>query len=453
MNIDRGRRTDTATGRGYALGFGLFLLLNAILFLRPTEVIASLSGVQLFEGVILSCFAVSFPAVFNQLRPQRLKGAPITCCVLGLLVAVAFSHLSHLRPREAFTESFSFFKIVVYYLLFVGLVNTPQRLRWFLLWLLACLAVVSALALLQYYEVIDNPTPAVIQDWSKDEATGDAIRVSRLQAAGIFGNPNDLARMEVIGLALAVYLFFQRRSLILAPISLALVGLFGYTLTLTQSRGGFMALAVTMLALVGSAVRGRKALILSALVLAVMFALFAGRQTDLAVDAGTGQQRIRLWAEGLAALKTAPLFGIGKGEYSGIGGGLGAHNAFVESFVELGLCGGIAFLSAFYLALRYCFRLGAAPAQMPDPNLRRVRPVLFAIGAGYAVGLMSSSRNYAMPTYTLLALACVYQRLAGVYAPRLAARLNGQLAVRLIAISLIFLVAIYLFVRITAKWQ
>src|SRR5262245_49549669 len=128
MTNDHGRRPTTAIGGGYALGFGLFLLLNAALFLRPTEIIASLAGVQLFEALIITCFAVSFPAVFNQLRPARLKASPITCCVLGLLVAAALSHLSHMRLGQAFTESYSFFKIVVYYLLFVGLVNTPQRL-------------------------------------------------------------------------------------------------------------------------------------------------------------------------------------------------------------------------------------------------------------------------------------------------------------------------------------
>ena len=47
---------------------------------------------------------MSFPAVFKQLWPQRLKASVITCCVLGMLAAAGFSHLSHLRMREAFTE-------------------------------------------------------------------------------------------------------------------------------------------------------------------------------------------------------------------------------------------------------------------------------------------------------------------------------------------------------------
>src|SRR5262249_54291866 len=146
-----------------------------------------------------------------------------------------------------------------------------------------------------------NSSPAVVGDWGVDAATGDAVRINRLQAAGIFGNPNDLARMEVIGIALSLYLFFHYRSLIVAPISLALLGLFGHTLILTPSRGGFMTLGATAVALVGTTMRGWKALVLGACALAVMFAVFAGRQTDLAVDEGTGQQRVKLWSEGLEA--------------------------------------------------------------------------------------------------------------------------------------------------------
>src|SRR5438067_9262583 len=107
MTNDRGRRLGTSIRAGYALGFGLFLLLNAALFLRPTELIESLKGVQLFEALIISCFVVSFPTVFNQLWPGRLKAAPITCCVVGLLVAVGMSHLSHLRMGDTINESYS----------------------------------------------------------------------------------------------------------------------------------------------------------------------------------------------------------------------------------------------------------------------------------------------------------------------------------------------------------
>ena len=41
------------------------------------------------------------------------------------------------------------------------------------------------------------------------------------------------------------------------------------------------------------------------------------------------------------------------------------------------------------------------------------RPYVLAIVGGYAGGLMSLSKTYTIPTYTVLGLATVYQRLAG----------------------------------------
>jgi putative inorganic carbon (hco3(-)) transporter len=437
-----------------AVGFGLFLLVNAALFLRPAEIIPELQGAPIFEALILGCLAVSLPAVLNELKSRRLAAAPITCCVLGLLAAVALSHLSQMRLRDAFESSFTFFKIVVYYLLLVGLVNSPARLKWFLLSLLGCIAIVSTLALLEHHGVIDNPSLVTARESSIDVTTGEPTTIERIGAAGIFGNPNDLARILVIGLALAVYLVVQSRSpLTLVPVAAVLVVLFGYTLSLTHSRGGFIDLAVTTLVLVIGMFRGRKALVLSVIAVLVMFVVFAGRQTDLTVADGTGQQRIRLWSEGLEAFRTAPLFGIGMGEYSSIGGGLSAHNAFVQAFVELGLLGGTLLLGAYYLAVRYTSGLRVQPVSPAATHLRRAGPFILAITTGYAAGLLSSSRVYVMPTYMILGLACVHQRLSSPFVQQVSRRLDTRLVRDLICLAVCSLIAIYLFVRLTARWQ
>src|SRR5262245_56901336 len=107
MKLENRDQTATRARPGYALGFGLFLLVNATLFLRPAEVIPSLQGAPVFEALIITCFAVSFPAVLNELKSLRLLAAPITCCVLGLLVAVTLSLLSHGRLGDALDSSFA----------------------------------------------------------------------------------------------------------------------------------------------------------------------------------------------------------------------------------------------------------------------------------------------------------------------------------------------------------
>src|SRR5690349_13125108 len=92
----------------YGLGFALFVVLNAILFVRPGDIIPALLGWDLYFACILACLACSFPVLFEQLAPQSLERRPITVCVLGLLLAVALSHLSHARLDAAFDESWTF---------------------------------------------------------------------------------------------------------------------------------------------------------------------------------------------------------------------------------------------------------------------------------------------------------------------------------------------------------
>src|SRR4051812_17260824 len=83
-----------AASAGSVLGFALFVLVNATLFVRPTELLEGLDGWPIYNVLILGCFAVSWPAVLQQLAPGSLAGRPITVCVFGLLAAVVVSHLS-----------------------------------------------------------------------------------------------------------------------------------------------------------------------------------------------------------------------------------------------------------------------------------------------------------------------------------------------------------------------
>ena len=116
------------------------------------------------------------------------------------------------------------------------------------------------------------------------------------------------------------------------------------------------------------------------------------------------------------------------------------------------MLGGPMFLGAFYVAMRYT-RRPAVAAKAAGSDLRLLYPFILAIIAGYIAGLMSSSRTYVMPTYLILGLGSIYQRLTAVAAPRLVPRVNARLITHVIGISAAALVLLYLFVRLTARWQ
>ena len=78
------------------MDFHLLTLLNAVLFVRPSEFIEALSTTPLYNIVISTCIAIKYPTILAQLSGRSLRERPITACVVGVWVAVVMSHLSHL---------------------------------------------------------------------------------------------------------------------------------------------------------------------------------------------------------------------------------------------------------------------------------------------------------------------------------------------------------------------
>jgi len=207
-------------------GFILFILLNATLFIRPAEIIPSLEDMQIYEALIIACLVVSLPAVLEQLRADSLTAAPITVCVLGMLAAVVLSHLSDFSIYGARTSGWEFWKVLVYYLLFVGLVNTPSRMRWFLTWLVGFIVVIAGLALLQFHGEIYIPALEAMEQTDIDEETGEIIVFYRLCSTGIYNDPNDLCLILVTGMVICLYWLTNRGTWLIWRLpSLPLLGL------------------------------------------------------------------------------------------------------------------------------------------------------------------------------------------------------------------------------------
>lgn len=436
-----------------SLGLGLFILVNAVLFIRPAEIFPELAGLPIYEVPILACLAVCFPRVASQLTAPALRSSPLTVCVLGLLPAAALSHLTHSMFGVAVESILAFGRLVIYYLLLVAVLDTPARVRTLLCWVAIFILVLAVFALLQYHEIINVSALSVLDQWEIDPATGEALVTPRLRGAGLYHDPNDMASILALGMTAVLAGLGDRRRLLRSPLWLAALGVLTYAMVLTQSRGGFLALLTTVAVLGISTLGVRKGVLLAGLAVPLLLAMAAGRQTDMDVSGGTGQQRIQLWSMGLFALRDAPLFGVGMNSYPDIADGYVAHNSFVGTYVELGLLGGTLFLGACYLALESCYRLGPPRLQLSDPELGRLRPFLLALIAGYFVGLMGLSRSYITPTYLVIGLGCVYTRLAAPADPRLRPRFDGRLIRKLLLVSTLFLAGIYLFVRLFANWQ
>ena len=107
--------------------FFLFLLVNAMLFLRPGEVVQELAGAQIYLVFILACFILSLPAILSLTGRRFPETPPIVLCVLALLPAILVSHLSHMNVEQAALNGFDFFKVLIYFVLFLCLVSTAGK--------------------------------------------------------------------------------------------------------------------------------------------------------------------------------------------------------------------------------------------------------------------------------------------------------------------------------------
>jgi hypothetical protein len=426
------------------MDFVLFILVTAILFLRPQDFVPEWTTLPLYLAFLIVAGLVASGSIVRQFSAGSLCARPITVCVIGLLGAIVVSHLSRSLFWEARTQGAEFAKVLLYYLLLVGVVNTAERLRSLLGWLAIFFAVLTALSLLQYHGAIALPQATLLEQTQIDEETGDVLSVTRLCGYGLFNDPNDLCLVLVTGMGIAAYFLTDRRLGWHRLVWLGLIGLFAYGLALTQSRGGFLALLVGLLVLLHARFGIWKAALAGGFAVPILLVAFAGRQTDISAADDTGQSRVQLWSEALELFKQEPLLGIGQGAFEEQVG-LVAHNSFLHSFVELGFVGGALFLGAFFTAM-WGLRRASASA---DPESARLGHYLLAIVAAYAIGLMLLSRAYIAPTYLMLGLAVAYFSIAGPGRPLALPRFDRRYLPRLAFVSAAFLLAMHLFVRTT----
>ena len=430
------------------MDFAAFVLLNAIYYIRPMEFVPSLYAWPLYNIAFWICFALNLPNLFDLASVRSILGSPIGVCVLTVAASCVASNVVRGQFDDAATAAFELIKVVLYYLMLLATVNTPLRLKWFLASLVIDGSVMSALGVgdyLGYFEV-----PNLTMTVEPQYLNGEMVPLRRLGSTGMFGDPNDFGQLIVGCILYSLYLIVSRstplplRVLWLLPVAILLKALL-----LTYSRAGMLSL-LTGLAIYAVCRFGRRILIVVLLVAPVVLSV-GGRQLDFSLSEGTGQSRVELWLHFLDLFIHNPFFGIGYGhalDYSS----LVAHNSYIHAFAELGFAGGSAFLCAMILSLSTLIRLGCRSTPTIDTELRSVWPFLLAVVACYAIGIMSLSRCYAMPTYTVFGLAANYERisLAGTKGEPL--KLGSRSIALLPAVSFSFVVGMYFAAKFLVRY-
>lgn len=433
-----------------------FLLVNAAVFLRVSEMFESLEGTPVYEVLIVSCLLLSLNRLRDQARPRALYQQPITVCVLGMGVSIILSHLSHAYFSGAIESGTLFFKVTLYYLLLVSLVTTPARFRGFLLSTAACAFIMITLCVIDYLGWIDlafvkhiEDLNGVITDLGKQEI------VLRMRGTGLFQDPNDISLLIMATLMICAYFLDDRRWSFLRFVWLLPMGVLATGLYCTRSRGGLLATGAAGMTLLCCRFGKKWGMIVGGISLCAL-PFLAGRQGDIDLEEGTGQARIQLWSEGLHEIKSLNVFlGIGQGLYADAVGQV-AHNSYVHAFVELGLLGGTLFFGCFFFVGLALYRIAKSSRRpMRNAELQRFAPFMAAIMAGWAVGVYSLSRCYVVPQYMIFGLAASYINLAGIHMvpPRLLVVWDSRHVRQLIGGGIGLLILLFIFVKIFVRFH
>jgi hypothetical protein len=453
----------------------LFLLANAMLFVRPGELLPELADIQIYLYLITGALFFSIPDLHNQLRLRTLRQQPVNMCVVGVTLCVLTSRIS-VGDVDHLDQAFiGMVKVLLYYLVLVAVMTTPERLRYFLMTSAICATLMIAYSIYDYQIFNDEwmNRPDMVQMIYKENALpedertlfrhipdrngfdiyGNEIFFFRLCGLGIFDDPNDVSLLIVAVSIISLYFLSDPklsflRVLWIIPILIGLTALY-----YTYSRGGILASGLGLMVWLSTRYGGKVALAIGCMcALAVPLAL--GRAGKIDISSGTGQNRIQHWSDGLTAIRgPKAIFGIGEGNYTEVSSHV-AHNSWVHAFVELGLVGGSLFFGGFFFTA-YTFALMKLwNFRIHHDELRRMFPYVAAIMAEWAMGICTLSRCYVPSTYMVIGLGAAFVNLAGFYRPqpRPLITLNRYTALLWLSCSACLLMGAYVFVRLFVRW-
>ncbi len=440
------------------MAFFLFLLVNVALFVRPAEIVPALEGFEIYFYCIAACLVVSFPDILRYLSEKSLTTEPITLMLFALVPAVFVAGTMAIDITEGWSTVVVFAKIVLYYLLFVSVVTTSNRLRIVLIVILLSLAALTLLAVLNYHEIIQLKTLAMGDQ--ADGKYGDVVTIQRLQGSGFYGDPNEMCVMLAAMVPLCLYFVMLDRNLLFRCLAAAMLPLFGYAIYLTQSRGGFLAFVGSLAAFFWSRYGWQKTALIGIVGLPVLLLVFGARQTTISTSTNTAQNRIYLWkgwfytfrehmvtGNGMSHQKEDPLSdGKDRTDMSK----MVAHNSYLQGFADLGFAGGCLFMGAFITAVWSLIRFNARYCKQTNEDLKQLQPFLLATLVAYCLGMMTLSIPFIVPTYLVLALAVVYTRMAqrtALFAPPPLRIDNPALIGSILAAGVCFLIGMYIFIN------
>lgn len=372
---------------GVALGVGICLLpIGLAVVLRPDWLPAALAVTVFAESASVGGLSVSRAAgplalalLMLQIRPRspvsfaRLDKPLAISITLYILWACA-SSLWTVNLDPSLAEGGTGFAVTslllsaVYLVAVSGLVRTEQHVFRLIVVIWALSAVMGLIAL------------------------GEFARGSE-RAVGVSGDANFFASLQIVAIPVGAVLAGYVRNGLQRAVVLLGVGIAVGSVIVSLSRGGILALAALTIMLAMQPARGffrtraRKRMFLgvmtvgAALLLTLSYSALSARTSSLFNTADGGSGRTNLWRAAATGIHEYPVFGLGYGAFENRSNdlmrespgvdfsayklrstGQPVHNAYLESWVELGPLG----IGLFIGMLVFTFRAFRRTAKIAD---------------------------------------------------------------------------------------
>jgi O-antigen ligase len=377
------------------------------------DLLPALGGSLLsFSKIVGLLLAISWLAKVTSARDTRndfMATHPVFSYVLGIfLVWVALSILWAEDPAVARQPIMRYALNLVLFLIVFTAVRTPKQF----VWTLGAYIVGATFA--AAYGLASPPA---------DTAYHDVSRV-----AGTLGDPNELASVLVpaIVLAGALAVVLKRAPLLrLMLAGSALICAAGVFLSL--SRGGLVALGVALVVSVLVAGRWRAQALVVAICVAMggffYFSFIASTDAvNRVTEFGGGTGRSDLWNIGVRMVEDKPLTGVGVGNFETssihyllepgvvrrdefiVDHPKVAHNTYLHTFSELGVVGGMLFMSILAFVLLCVMRAARTFARMDERGLELLARALFVALLGILTADFFISEMFSKQLWLLLGL-------------------------------------------------
>ncbi len=366
-------------------------LINYFLFLyiRPQDYVPGMLGLPIMLIIGGGTFALMILHMAVQKRQIRIAHGPQNLFMLWLYVAIIVSRVATFYMAGIPAAITEFLPVVLMYLLIANLVNTPRRMS-----VVLTLLVVLTTAL---------AVQGVIQYFTGFGLGGQETYEGRIQAVGIFSDPNDLGLAIVMVMPFLFLKLLEQGKFRERATSFVVLAILSYALYLTESRGGIMAFGALLMLLFTRRVGKVLGLAVGGVAMLAILAL-APRMNTISTGEASAYGRIQAWAVGLGLFETHPLFGVGYNNFTQWHFRT-AHNSFVLCAAELGWFGLFPWVMLIYISIKNNAFMSRRLHELGKHDLAMYATTVQYALIAYCLGAYWLSRTYSEVLYIMLGLS------------------------------------------------